>query len=61
VHGLRSTFRDWTAEQTDSANEVAEACLAHATGDAVQLAYKRTDFFDKRRELMAAWAGYLTA
>ncbi len=44
VHGFRSSFRDWAAEQTDFPREVVEACLAHALGDDAELAYKRTDF-----------------
>jgi integrase len=58
VHGFRSSFRDWAAEQTDVPREVVEACLAHAIGDEAELAYKRTDFLEKRRELMEAWARY---
>ena len=30
VHGFRSAFRDWAAEKTNHAGEVAEAALAHA-------------------------------
>ncbi len=60
VHGFRSTFRDWAAEQTSLPGEVAEAALAHAVPKAVEAAYKRTDFFDKRRELMNAWAHFIT-
>jgi integrase len=56
VHGFRSSFRDWAAEQTDFPREVVEACLAHAMGDAAELAYKRTDFLERRREVMEAWA-----
>jgi integrase len=55
VHGFRSSFRDWAAEQTDTPREVVEACLAHAVGDAAELAYKRSDFLEKRRGLMRAW------
>ncbi|AUW58563.1 hypothetical protein C1T17_11090 [Sphingobium sp. SCG-1] len=29
VHGFRSAFRDWVAEQTDYFREIAEATLAH--------------------------------
>jgi integrase len=29
VHGFRSSFRDWAAEETDVAREIAEAALAH--------------------------------
>ena len=58
AHGFRSTFRDWAAERTAFAREVAEAALAHAVGDATERAYARGDLFDKRRKLMEAWAGY---
>ena len=56
VHGLRSTFRDWAAEETDYPREVAEMALAHAISDKVEAAYRRGDLFDKRREMMAEWS-----
>ena len=56
VHGFRSTFRDWCAEATNYPREIAEAALAHTNADKVELAYRRTDFFDLRRRLMADWA-----
>jgi integrase len=58
VHGFRSTFRDWAAEQTTIANEVAEMALAHVVSDKTEAAYRRGDLFDKRRKLMEAWASY---
>jgi integrase len=58
VHGFRSSFRDWAAEQTDTPREVVEACLAHAVGDAAELAYKRSDFLEKRRGVMDGWASF---
>jgi integrase len=58
VHGFRSSFRDWVAEETVFQREVAEAALAHAVGDAVERAYRRGDALAKRRELMDAWAAY---
>src|SRR5262245_2427161 len=60
VHGFRSTFRDWVAEQTNFPKEVAEAALAHVVGDKVEAAYRRGDLFEKRRRLMNAWAEYCT-
>jgi integrase len=57
-HGFRSTFRDWAAEMTDAPGDVAEAALAHAVLSAVEASYKRTDFFDRRRDLMDAWGEY---
>ena len=59
VHGFRSSFRDWAAEQTDAPREVVEACLAHAVGDAAELAYKRSDFLDKRRKVMQGWQDWV--
>jgi integrase len=58
VHGFRSSFRDWTAERTGFAGEVAEAALAHAVGDKVEAAYRRGDLFEKRRRLMQAWGDH---
>jgi integrase len=43
AHGFRSTFRDWAAERTTFAREVAEMALAHAIPDAVEAAYRRGD------------------
>jgi integrase len=56
VHGFRSAFRDWAAEQTDYSGEIAEAALAHTVSNKVEAAYRRTDFLDKRRLLMRDWA-----
>lgn len=61
VHGFRSSFRDWTAEQTAYPNEVAEMALAHIIGDKTEKAYRRGDLFDKRRRMMIDWASYLAA
>jgi integrase len=58
VHGFRSALRDWAAERTNYANHIVEQVLAHAIGNAVEKAYRRSDLFDKRRQLMDAWAAY---
>jgi integrase len=58
VHGFRSTFRDWAAERTNFPREVAEHALAHSLPDKVEAAYRRSDLFDKRRQMMDAWARY---
>ena len=55
-HGFRSSFRDWCAEETEVPREVAETCLAHATGSEVERAYRRTDFLERRQTLMQQWA-----
>ena len=58
VHGFRSSFRDWCAECTGYAHEVAEMALAHTIDNKVERAYRRGDLFDKRRRLMDDWAAY---
>ena len=58
-HGQRSGFRDWTAEETDYPSEIAEHALAHIEGSATERAYRRTDFYDKRRALMQEWADFI--
>ena len=58
-HGFRSSFRDWTAAETDHPREVIEAALAHVVQNRVEAAYRRTDLFERRRRLMKDWASYL--
>ena len=58
VHGFRSTFRDWVSEETAHTREVAEATLAHSLKDKVEAAYRRGDFFQKRRSLMQEWSQF---
>jgi integrase len=57
THGMRATFKTWATEKTNFPREVIEAALAH-TPDELELAYQRGDLFDKRRELLNAWAAY---
>jgi integrase len=63
VHGFRSTFTDWAANE-DFADAVVEAALAHKTPDAVQAAYRRTTYLGTpaqpgaRVRLMEAWGSY---
>ena len=56
-HGFRSSFRDWAAEHGYS-DAVAEAALAHKVSDDVIAAYKRTTFFELRKEMMKYWADH---
>ena len=58
-HGFRSSFRDWAAECSDAPREVCELALAHVNSDRVEAAYRRSDLFERRRRLMADWAGYI--
>ena len=58
VHGFRSSFRDWAAEQTAYPNDVIEMSLAHKVAGKTEAAYLRSDMFEKRRALMVDWAAY---
>jgi integrase len=58
VHGMRSTFRQWAAEETSFPREIVEMALAHQVGTAVERAYQRSDLLERRRQLMQAWATY---
>jgi len=57
-HGLRSTFRQWAAEQ-GYPRDMAEIALAHFIGSEVERAYQRSDMLERRRAMMAAWAAFL--
>ena len=59
VHGLRSSFSDWAAEETNFPDVLVELALAHRVGTAVELAYRRGDRFKKRRAIAEAWAKFL--
>jgi integrase len=56
THGFRSSFRDWAGEVTAFPPDVCEAAIAHVRGDKNVQAYARGDLFNKRRQLMGAWA-----
>ena len=58
VHGFRSSFRDWAAEQTNFPRELAETALAHVLQDKTEAAYQRGDMLARRKKLMEAWAKY---
>jgi integrase len=58
VHGFRSSFRDWIAEQTNYPQRVAETALAHKLKDGAEAAYQRGDLLTKRAQMMEEWAKY---
>ena len=57
-HGLRSSFRDWAADNRKD-RDLAEAALAHALPDRTEAAYRRSDLFEARRDLMEQWAAFV--
>jgi integrase len=61
VHGFRSTFKDWSHDCTNFPDVVIEMAMAHAIEGKVEKAYRRGELFEKRRQLMEAWARYCTS
>lgn len=60
AHGMRASFRMWSAEKSDAPREVCEFALGHVVGSAAEQAYQRSDLFNRRAALMQAWADYMT-
>jgi integrase len=59
VHAMRSAFRDWAADN-GYADSWCEAALAHLNPNKTEAAYRRTTFFEQRRDrLMPAWAAFV--
>ena len=59
-HSVRSSFRDWAAEETDHPREEIEAALAHVVRNQTEAAYARSDLFESGRRLMDDWATYVS-
>jgi integrase len=59
-HGMRSAARSWMADNAVPF-ELAEACLAHAVGNAVVQADQRSSMLERRRPIMSAWANFVCA
>ena len=60
VHGFRATFKTWAEERTTFDSLVIEASMAHQV-KGIERHYLRTTFFEKRQQLMAAWATFAAA
>ena len=58
-HGFRAMARTLLAERLGFEDVAIEAQLAHAVRDALGRAYNRTEYVERRREMMQAWADYL--
>jgi hypothetical protein len=50
-----------SVERTAYPREVVEMALAHAVENKVEAAYRRGDLFEKRCNLMDAWAAFCEA
>ena len=68
LEATQARLHDWIAqpeppcpECTDAPREVCKIALAQVNSDRVEVAYRRTDLFDKRRSLMDDWAAYVAS
>ncbi len=59
THGFRSTFHTWTQEHGLN-QEVASLAMKHTNTDATRAAYARSQLFDDRKKLLAAYSKYAT-
>lgn len=57
-HGIRGTFKTWADEQGID-RDAAELSLSHNVGSAVERAYRRTDMFERRRDVMEQWYDFM--
>ncbi len=60
VHGWRKVFST-ICNESGAPAMLVEKCLAHASGDAVAMAYNKAQYHDARRVLMQWWADTLDA
>ena len=58
LHGFRAALSTWASE-TGQPRDLTETALSHAVGTAVERAYQRSDLFDRRRDMMSAWAAHV--
>src|SRR6516225_9367479 len=58
THGFRSSFSNFSHEQTAHSAHTIEISLAHNVGTEVERAYRRTDMIAKRRQLMEQWSKF---
>ena len=60
VHGFRASFSTFHADNNGDETAV-EHSLHHLTGSAVSRAYCRSDYIDRRRRVLDAWAAHVLA
>jgi integrase len=60
AHGTaRAGFKTWAEECSTAKSVVIESCLSHVVPEALERAYRRSDFISQRRALMSQWADFL--
>ena len=59
-HGMRTSFRTWVQDTEACGWEVGETVLGHKIGGRVERSYARSDLLERRRNVMEAWANFVT-
>ena len=59
LHGFRSTFADWVAENNEEEDAVAQMQLGHKLKDKTKAAYFRGPLFTRRVKLMERYSNYI--
>jgi integrase len=61
-HGMRRSFKTWVQHRKRFFEpDVVEMCLSHLVGNKVERAYAEDSVPDKMRQVLDAWADYLSA
>jgi integrase len=60
-HGFRALAMSTIKERLGYRHEVVDRQLAHVHADKVTKAYDRAEFIEERREMMQAWADYISS
>ena len=61
MHGMRTTFKEWSRFARTDADEISELQLSHFKETDTRTAYARTTLLNRRAELMQEYADYLAA
>lgn len=61
MHGMRTTFKEWSRFARTDADEISELQLSHFKETDTRTAYARTTLLARRAELMQEYADYLAA
>lgn len=61
MHGMRTTFKEWSRVARTDAEEISELQLTHTEETDTRSAYARDTLLDRRAELMQQYADYLSA
>lgn len=59
IHSVRSCMTQYLIKYTDVKETVANLCLSHVVGGAVEQAYNRGSYLEERRHALQLWADFV--